>query len=73
MGFIEKFIMGGPRYCLEPTAGSDDSDLEVTPEDCKARDAESRAQAERKKAGLPELEVDQLPSTIATKMMKLIA
>jgi hypothetical protein len=45
----------------------------MSPAECKAREAESRAQVERKKAGLPELEVDQLPSTIATKMMKLIA
>lgn len=56
-----------------PVAGSEGSDLEMSPAECKAREAESRAQVERKKAGLPELEVDQLPSTTATKMMKLIA
>lgn len=49
-----------------------DSDLEIDEAQCKARDAEERALKERQKAGLPELELDQLPSSIAPKMMKLI-
>lgn len=55
--------------------GTDDdsSDFEVDSEECKARDAEGRAKTERKKAGLPELELDQLPSTIAPKMLSLFS
>ena len=45
--------------------------MDITPEEFKAQEAETRALNERKKAGLPELEVDQLPSTIANKMMTL--
>ena len=45
--------------------------MEVDATKFKAQQAESRALTERKKAGLPELEVDQLPSTIANKMMTL--
>lgn len=47
------------------------SEFEIDAEECKARDAKSRAKEERKKAGLPELELDQLPSTIAPKMLNL--
>ena len=58
-----------------PHAGSDedlsDSDMEIDADKFKAQQAESRALTERKNAGLPELEVDQLPSTIANKMMTL--
>ena len=39
--------------------------------ECKARDAEAEAKKARKKAGLPELELDALPSTLCLKMMTL--
>ena len=39
--------------------------------ECKARDAAAEAKKARKKAGLPELELDALPSTLCIKMMTL--
>ena len=58
-------------------AGSDDededaSDWEVGSQEGKAQEAEERAKKERGKAGLPELELDQLPSAIAPKMLILV-
>ena len=55
-------------------AGSDDddvSDYEMASDDCKAQAAEARAQKERARAGLPELQLDQLASSIAPKMLTL--
>lgn len=63
-------------YHLFGPAGSDDDqssdDMEVDAEECKARAAEKAAQQQRKKAGLPELVVDALPSTICNRMLILI-
>ena len=57
---------------LSPVGTDDDSsDSEVGSQECREIQAKSRAQQERKKAGLPELEVDALPSAIATRMMTL--
>ncbi len=50
-------------------SGESDSD-EIDPEKDKAQDEASK---QRKRAGLPELTVDTLPSSIATKMMNLDA
>ena len=84
--YIYIYIFGTPQALTKqyktvlfitahPHAGSDedlsDSDMEIDADKFKAQQAESRALTERKKAGLPELEVDQLPSTIANKMMTL--
>lgn len=44
------------------------SDLEVTAEDIKKGKQLEAAKAQRKKAGVPELDLDALPSAIATKM-----
>lgn len=44
------------------------SDLEVTAEDIKKDKQLEAAKAQRKKAGVPELDLDALPSAIATKM-----
>ena len=55
----------------EPEDDEESSDLEVESEEGKNLVARSRAEQERKKAGLPELEVDALASTIATRMMSL--
>lgn len=46
----------------------DMSDLEVTTEDIKKEKQAEAAKTQRKKAGVPELELDALPSAIATKM-----
>lgn len=51
---------------------SEQSNYEVRPEDGKAEVAESGARALRKKAGLPELELDALPSTIVPKILWLV-
>ena len=48
----------------------DDDDSEtVDPEQDAAND---NAAVQRKRAGVPELELDQLPSSVALKMMNLI-
>ena len=41
----------------------------MDPRSIKAGQAAAAEQAARKRAGIPELELDALPSTIATKMM----
>ena len=51
---------------------SEESNYEVKPEEGKAEVAESNARALRKKAGLPELELDALPSTIVPKILWLV-
>lgn len=61
------------HYCKSMTLPGDhadeDSDEEtIDPDKDKADD---EATKQRKRAGLPQLTVDTLPSTIATKMMKL--
>lgn len=61
MGLISIFI-GGTDDCAES-----DSE-EIDPDQDKAQD---EAAKQRKRAGLPELTVDTLPSSIATKMMNL--
>lgn len=48
-------------------------DSEVNSEDERRETAAAHASQVRKKAGLPELELDALPSTIASKMLKLAA
>ena len=53
----------GPDASSEEEADDDD---EIDPDKLKA---DELAQQERKKAGIPELEHDALPSTIATKML----
>ena len=54
-------------------AGDEDSDEDseetVDPEEDEAKD---NAAVQRKRAGVPELELDQLPSSVALKMMNLI-
>ena len=45
--------------------------MEVDVAECKARDAAAEAKKARKKAGLPELELDALPSTLCIKIMTL--
>jgi len=45
--------------------------LEVNPKEVQAEKALAVEIAARKRAGLPELAVDALPSTIATKLMTL--
>lgn len=49
--------------------GSEHEDDELI--DPKQEQAKEEAQKQRKRAGLPELELDSLPSIVATKMMKL--
>ena len=49
----------------------DDSGSEVDPAQIKADHAAASLLAQRKKAGIPELALDALPSTIATKMLRL--
>ena len=60
------------RYCKSMTLPGDhadeDSDDTIDPEKDRAEDEASK---QRKRAGLPQITVDTLPSTIATKMMKL--
>ena len=41
----------------------------MDPKSIKADQAAAAEQAARKRAGIPELQLDALPSTIATKMM----
>ena len=63
-----------PLPLLSSCAGSDDeqdSDYYLDSDDCKVQQPETRAQKERAKAGLPELQVDQLASSIAPKMLTL--
>lgn len=48
-----------------------ETDCEVQSGDEKKFTAEQLAAKQRKRAGLPELELDALPSTIANKMMNL--
>ena len=57
----------------ERSAGDDDSesDSEATV-DPEKDEEEDLASKQRKRAGVPELELDQKPSTIAQKMMNLI-
>ena len=43
--------------------------MQVDPRSIKAGQAAAAEQAARTRAGIPELELDALPSTIATKMM----
>ena len=45
--------------------------MEVDPKDVQAGKAAAAEMAARKRAGLPELQLDALPSTIATKLMIL--
>ena len=75
IGSPKTIIESAPLIFLAPLSpvGTDDasSDSEVGSEECRNMQAKSRAQQERKKAGLPELEVDALPSAIATRMMTL--
>ncbi len=69
-----------PKQLAVGTAlGGDDSDVEsvtsdyeVGPEESKAGEAESKARTLRKKAGLPELELDALPSTVVPKILWLV-
>ena len=77
---FSSFILGEtgpltPSYItpVDPETEDDgeSSDLEVESQEGKNLVARSRAEEERKKAGLPELQVDALPSTIATRMMSL--
>lgn len=49
----------------------DDSDLEMDENEARNKAADEQAKSQRKKAGLPELELDALPSSIATKMVSL--
>ena len=65
-------LSSAPGPWINSGGSEDDSDLDMDAAQCKARDAEERALKERQKAGLPELELDQLPSTVAPKMMRLI-
>ena len=59
-----------PKKELEFPIGNETSDdFEIDPE----RDAmDDLAAKQRKRAGLPELQLDQLPSSIAQKLMNLI-
>ena len=50
----------------------DASNYEVDEENAKAETAEANAAKARKKAGLPELEVDSLPSSIIPRMLPLV-
>ncbi len=51
---------------------SSESEMAVDPEECKAEQAEQLASRTKKKAGMPELDVDALPSALASKVMSLI-
>ena len=44
------------------------SDLDVSKEDIQKEKQQETARVQRKKAGIPELDLDALPSSIATKM-----
>ena len=52
-------------------AGSDDDDSDMDVDKLKQMSAEAEHKKARKKAGLPELEVDALPSTVCNRMMIL--
>ena len=67
-------LFGSPmNLATETPADSNGSeseeDLQVDPKSIKAEQAAALEQATRKRAGIPELELDALPSTIAIKMM----
>jgi hypothetical protein len=61
-------------YPLDGDAGSDqdtsDNDA-ITPEELNSEKKEEGLKKDRKKAGLPELELDALPSSLANKMSTL--
>lgn len=60
-----------PKFnLLYPLAGQDDDSDQSTidPEEDKAHD---EATKQRKRAGLPQITVDTLPSSVSNKMMKL--
>ena len=61
-------------YPLDGDAGSDqdtsDND-DITPEELNSEKKEESLKKDRKKAGLPELELDALPSSLANKMSTL--
>lgn len=50
----------------------DESNYDVDEKMSQAEIAETKAALQRKKAGLPELEVDALPSTIMPRVMQLV-
>ena len=50
----------------------EDDGLGVSPEDLKAEKLAEAERTARKRAGIPELELDALPSAIATKMLSLV-
>ena len=57
---------------LSPEDGDQSDGSEVSIRDVKKEKALAIEKIARKKAGLPELELDALPSSICNKMMSLI-
>ena len=57
--------------CPFSLGGSDEDSMDVNEEDIEQDKKDENAKAHRKKAGLPVLELDALPSSICPKMANL--
>ncbi len=70
---VFNLIFNGTKWnaCITRTLQGEESEQDDSEDDPEALAAEEAADKERKKAGLPQIDVDTVNSTIATKVMPL--